>query len=239
MSRFDYRNSDIDYEKYIRFAARIAGVVMLYISAMFSKDGFSFSNPNKQWVGWAFAVIVIVVEFVWNKRGAKHGVTLYVCGWICYCYGLYTNILGIMVGGGAVITGTGFAFLGSFLSNALTHPVALFGGAMLELLPEPMLIWSFTGESAQSDPVGHMLDARQGIQSKTETAQEERRQGLGKLKHNIPTATQHRSQPANSQTYYRPAPKPATQTGFLNMSAYRGITPVEDPSYEDLPNVDD
>lgn len=146
------------YDRLIRFLAMAAAVAVFWFSAQFSANGFNFTVPDMAYAGWGFAFVLIVVELVWNKQGAKHGVTLYLVGLICYAYGVYTNILGIDLASGYI----GSSFM-EFLKFSITHPVSLFGGIILELLPEPLIIWALTGSSLESDPAAHMMHFKQGI----------------------------------------------------------------------------
>lgn len=141
------------YDRLVRLCAGVISLLFMYISAQFAKDGFSLDVPDRDWIGWALAFGLIVIEIVWNKKGAEHGVTLYLAGFIAYAYGIYTNIVGINYAAGNDIRG-----LWNFLNGLWMYPISTFVGLMLELVPEPLLIWALTGESKESDPVKNMMD---------------------------------------------------------------------------------
>ena len=224
------------YDQLVRLCSLLASVLMLWISATFSQSGFAFTQPGKEWIGWALAIILIVVEIVWNKKGAKHGVTLYVGGLACYVYGLYTNILGILVTSGQAPAEVGgwLTIIASFVTLAISHPVALIGGIMLELLPEPLLVWSLTGDSLQADPLAHMADWKFGTKSRTPTAME----------HQVAGSRQSPSRPYQSPDL-RPASqvrRPAPRTsGYSSVSepTYHPVTSYGQMNLRDLNAEDD
>lgn len=137
-------NKDI-YEKIVRLLALLASIAMLYISAGFSVDGFNIVVPEKESMGIALALIIIVVQVVWNKVGTSAGFTLFLAGLLCYAYGIWTNVLGILVA--TEITKGAWEILTS----------GIFG-MFLEIVPEPLLVWALIGEA--TDPVSHLSSPR-------------------------------------------------------------------------------
>lgn len=152
------KNEKEKYDRLVRIAAGVVAIVFMGISSQFSADGFALSVPDRKWIGWVLAVGLIVIEIVWNKKGPRHGVTLYVAGLICYIYGIYTNIAGINYASNHVPVS--ILQFGQFL---FLYPVNTAVGLILELLPEPLLIWALTGESTESDPVSNMMSMREGM----------------------------------------------------------------------------
>jgi hypothetical protein len=132
------------------FAGAIGG---MYISAQFSVKGFEFSVQDTAWVGWAIALIIIILESVWQKFGRNR--TLFAIALGCYAYGVTTNVVGIVQAKG-----------GYSQVNALDYVVAVFFGLLFEVFPEPLLAWSISGDTT-SDPLGAFLDGLEGkVQSK-------------------------------------------------------------------------
>ena len=120
----------------------IACFVAMYISAQFSVDGFNFQIPDKQWIGWALAFLIIVFEFAWVKGGDN--LTLFSVGLFCYGYGLFTNVIGIMsYRGGA--------------NGWKDYILPIVFGAFLEIAPEPFLAWAISGDIT-SDPIGKIMN---------------------------------------------------------------------------------
>jgi hypothetical protein len=119
----------------------VACLIAMYISAIFSVDGFNFQIPEKQWIGWALAFLIIVFEFAWAKAGEN--LTLFCVGIFCYGYGLTTNVLGIVSYRGGITDWTDYIL-----------PVIF--GAFLEIAPEPFLAWAISGDTT-SDPIGKII----------------------------------------------------------------------------------
>ena len=106
--------------------------------------GFEFSLSSAAWIGWAIALIIIVLESVWQKFGNNR--TLFVIAVGCYAYGVITNVVGIVQAKG-----------GYDQVNWLDYAVALFFGVLFEVFPEPLLAWAISGDTS-SDPLGALLD---------------------------------------------------------------------------------
>lgn len=134
-----------NYEKIVRALAIVASSAMLWISAGFSVDGFNIVIPEKVSVGWALAGIIIIIQIVWNKVGNKAGLTLFVAGLLCYAYGIWTNVLGIL--DATEIAKGGWEII-----------IALVFGMFLEIIPEPLLVWALTGEA--TDPLSQVANRK-------------------------------------------------------------------------------
>lgn len=127
----------------LRIGGLVAALGGMYISAQFSVDGFSFSVDNRQWIGWAIAGIIIVLESVWQKFGNNR--TLFSIAMICYGYGVATNVLGIL------------SNRGGYDGSPMSLIVPILFGILLEVFPEPLLAWSISGDTS-SDPLGKLID---------------------------------------------------------------------------------
>lgn len=128
------------YDSVLKFLAVISAIVMMYISAQFSVDGFSFQSPDKVVIGWMLAIILIIVEMIFNnsvssvedtedKQEKRRITILFVAGLVAYAYGIATNISGILHSG--KLPDSPFDYI---------VPVAL--GLFLEIVPEPLMVWA-------------------------------------------------------------------------------------------------
>lgn len=128
------------YEAILRILAVLSSIVMMFISAQFSVDGFAFQNPNKLYIGWMLAIILIIVEMIFNNGVAsvedakdaqevRRNTILLVAGLVAYAYGIATNISGILHSG---------RMPDSYLDYIV--PIAL--GLFLEIVPEPLMVWA-------------------------------------------------------------------------------------------------
>ena len=128
----------------LRLAGLVAALGGMYISAQFSVRGFEFSVSGTAWVGWAIAIIIIVLESIWQKFGQNR--TLFAIALGCYGYGIITNIVSIVQAKG------GYSNV-----NWLDYLVAIFFGVLFEVFPEPVLAWAISGDVG-SDPLGKFVD---------------------------------------------------------------------------------
>ena len=83
------------YKQLIRLVAIVTSVVLGFISAVFSIDGFGFIVPRYAWIGILLALVITAMELVFNERGMNHSITLVAAGLGAYLYGIVTNIIGI------------------------------------------------------------------------------------------------------------------------------------------------
>ena len=136
------RRSIESYTNLIRVAVMFTMVGAMYISATFSKDGFSFKmGGDYVWMGWGLAVLSTVVQLAWNRMDGNKGLTIYIIGLSTYAYSIYTNAAGIRIAQG----GEDWIF-----------PVLL--GVFLDIIPEPFFVWAWTRGGLDSDPIGKMVD---------------------------------------------------------------------------------
>lgn len=134
------------YERILRILGIFSAVVMLWISARFSVAGFNIVVPGQEYIGWMLAAIIIVIEVIWNRVGAKAGLTLFVAGVICYLYGVYTNVVGVRV-------------MTEFAQGWQEWVGSLIFGLFLEIVPEPLFVWGLTGVA--SDPLSNLASGGQ------------------------------------------------------------------------------
>lgn len=127
----------------LRVSALVISLLGMYISAQFSVDGFSFQIDDRTWIGWGIALIIIVLQSIWQKFGGN--VTLFVIAMTCYVYGITTNVLGIIQN------------RGGFDGNKWSLVVPIVFGILLEVFPEPVLGWAISGDTS-SDPIGKLLE---------------------------------------------------------------------------------
>lgn len=116
------------------------------LSVWFSQQGFSLDAPKSQWIGWILAGVVTAVELVFNSRTQKLSLTLITVGILCYLYGVWTNVVGFW----------------SYQNPGMTFPwlhstaiLSWFVGCILEILPEPLLMWGI-GSELEGDLLGNL-----------------------------------------------------------------------------------
>lgn len=128
------------YDSILRLLAVGASIVMMFISAQFSVDGFAFQNPDRAYIGWLLAVILIVVEMIFNNgvasvedardpQEARRNTILLVAGLVAYAYGVATNISGIL-------------HSGRLPDGVFDYIVPIALGLFLEIVPEPLMVWA-------------------------------------------------------------------------------------------------
>ena len=136
---------DRRYNKIVRILAVVTAIVLWGISIQFSANGFNFQVPGYKIVGYLLGLAVTVIELVFNEDGQEHTITLLSVGILAYIYGVYTNIYGLWIARGS--------------PDVLNNPVALglpvILGLMLEIIPEPLLLWGM-GLRVR-DVIGHIF----------------------------------------------------------------------------------
>ncbi len=147
VNRDSSRGGDVSRNKkwnaLLRIFALGSSVLGMYISAQFSVDGFEFQVDDRVWIGWGIAIILIVIESVWQKFG--NNTTLFILAVTCYIYGIFTNVAGIM------------GNRGGYDNNPWSLIVPIVFGILLEVFPEPVLAWAISGDTS-SDPLGKFLE---------------------------------------------------------------------------------
>lgn len=142
-----------DWHKTIRVLAFCVSVFFLYLSMQFSKDGFMLLGanitPDKEWMGWGIAISFTVLQLVWNKmRGTNRNWTIYLFGILVYAYSIITNILGL----GAWL---GYA---EATSKFLLGTVVVLLSALVEVVPEPLIIWSISGSFTEGGFIDNLIE---------------------------------------------------------------------------------
>ena len=148
-------NSD-RYIGFKRMAAFVAAVGLWAVSMYFSYKGFEFDSSEILWFGIVLALVVTVVELVFNTKIGKLNPTLLGAGIVCYAYGIYTNISGFY----ALQHGVPEEF---WAGNNWFIPV--FSGLIAEILPEALFAWAL-GAAANGDLIGNIAEMFSGEQSK-------------------------------------------------------------------------
>jgi hypothetical protein len=140
----------VDYEKVKRILAGVVALVLWGLSIKFSVSGFGAGIDDKEiWIGWLLGFSITVIQLVWNGIKGRANLTLWVLGLSAYLYGIYTNIMGIMVWRGDTF---------ETLANnpfILVFPIIL--GLFLEIAPEPLFVWAFTKKLDEGDFLGNLL----------------------------------------------------------------------------------
>jgi len=138
-------------EKSIRATFRLIGflaaVGMWIISIYYSVDGFNITIQHMAWVGIAMGLIVTAIELVWNEEGVRKSFTLKIGGVCAYAYGIYTNIAGLAHAQG----------LGDLGAAPEKYLFPLILGILLEVMPEPLLVWSLSESVAHGDFLGNLF----------------------------------------------------------------------------------
>jgi len=137
------------YEVFLRIASVAAALVLWGFSVDFSADGFNFRTENMKAAGVLLAICITIVELVWNKAADSGNLVIFVCGLAAYMYGTVTNVVGLSVARGSI----------SFIQDPLAYGIPLFAGIILEILPEPLLIWGLLGEFWGGDFLTSMFGA--------------------------------------------------------------------------------
>lgn len=144
------------YSAIKRLMAVIVAILLWGMSMKFSVDGFGIGDPKDRWMGWVLAFAVTMIELIWNGMKMKSNLTLIVLGICAYLYGIVTNVLGI------------YSWRGGNVSEVeiMTLIFSVVLGLLLEIAPEPLLVWGILNISDEGDFLGNIF------QSGSETEQE-------------------------------------------------------------------
>jgi len=181
--------------------AVLGALICWVLSVYFSYLGFKVDNEQMLWVGWVLAIVVTIVELVFNSPTKDLSLTLVIAGIMCYGYGIWTNVTGFWS-----LQHPGIPF--ELLSMKSIMPY--FIGLILEVLPEPLIMWGLMA-STGGDFIGnisglwngtmtHSQGGSQGNQNNIQTGGSARyvsKQHQGKF--NIPTSIP-RAAPFRSST---------------------------------------
>lgn len=149
------RNYSDKYLGLKRMAAFVASIGLWGVSMYFSYEGFKFESTAVLWFGVVLALVVTVVELVFNTRISKLNPTLLAAGVICYVYGTYTNISGFYV----LQHGTTDGF---WTGSGWIIPIV--AGLICEALPEALFAWS-VGAFDDGDLVGNVAEMFSGAKN--------------------------------------------------------------------------
>jgi len=138
-------------DKYLglkRLLATTAAVGLWGVSMYFSYKGFEFESTEILWFGIVMALVVTVVELVFNTKISKLNPTLLGAGILCYMYGVYTNVTGFYVLQHGEL-------IGFFTGTNWLIPV--FAGVVSEVLPEALFAWGI-GAFDDGDLIGNIAE---------------------------------------------------------------------------------
>ena len=144
-----------DIQTWKQRAALLTGLIVLYISIVFSNKGFSFEikSADLSWIGWALALTVTVTELVFNGQLSykQNNVTIYILGVAAYVYGIVSNVIGVWSMQGFVFT--------SFSNMTISGWFGVGLGVFVELAAEPLVIYGLIGISnTEGDFVGALMN---------------------------------------------------------------------------------
>ena len=116
----------------LKISGMIIAVSLFFMSVMFSIAGFNFNAPGWEWLGIFMALAITVFELILTDEEAQKNHTLVFLGVLAYIYGVITNVYGLWIAQGQP----------DYKANpvALLFPLVL--GLLLEIAPEPLLMWS-------------------------------------------------------------------------------------------------
>lgn len=146
----NYMGQGVDYEKVKRTLAGAVALVLWGLSIKFSVSGFGAGIDDKEiWIGWLLGFSITVIQLVWNGIKGRANLTLWVLGLSAYLYGIYTNVMGIMVWRGDTFQ--------TLSDNPLVIVFPLILGLFLEIAPEPLFVWAFTKKLDEGDFLGNLF----------------------------------------------------------------------------------
>lgn len=141
-------NDRQNFEEILKDCALWGGIALALISIYFSYDGLdqtigtSTVNPEMGWftvlIGIVMAVIITLLQFIFNSDFSKLSTTLKVIGFVSYFYSIWTNKLGI---------GHLFGF-----SEFAAWCVAF----AFDVVPEALIAWAWD-DDINGDLIGNMF----------------------------------------------------------------------------------
>jgi len=137
-----------NYLGFKRILAFLAALGLWAVSMYFSYKGFEFESTEVLWFGIVMALVVTVVELVFNTNISKLNPTLLFVGIICYLYGIYTNITGFYI--------LQHGNLDEFFSG-MQWLIPVFSGLVSEVLPEALFAWGI-GAFDDGDLIGNVTE---------------------------------------------------------------------------------
>jgi hypothetical protein len=200
-----YGNND----KYLGLKKAIAFVASLGlwgVSIYFSYKGFEFDSTTVLWFGIVMALVVTVVELVFNTKISKLNPTLLVVGIVSYIYGIYTNITGFYILQHGTLTG--------FFTD-MNWLIPIFSGVIAEVLPEALFAWSI-GAFNEGDLIGNIGEMFTNSGNSPKTVVQDSVKHYGDNRNSEPRREEHHK-PSPAMMQNLPHSKPDTQRSpFIN-----------------------
>ena len=138
-----------NYNGMLRIIGFVSAALLWCLSLYFSSKGFGFEmGSDLSWIGFILALVVTAIQIIWNHEAKRMNMTIWVVGICSYVYGIYANVSGI-----AGVRG-GINLPEDFIS--LIFPLLL--GVCVEIVPEPLLVWSITGDWSTGDFFGNFIN---------------------------------------------------------------------------------
>jgi len=123
-------------DRYIKIGARVFAIGGWLLSIVFSAQGFGFEGGAMYILaGYFLALLVTLFEVVLNRFGSQLPKTLALICFMAYVFGIVTNFVGIYIGRGS----------GGHITD---YAIAIVLGLILELYPEPLLLFSLGMKSS-------------------------------------------------------------------------------------------
>jgi hypothetical protein len=184
---------DWDYGTILKRLALWGGVCIAAISIYFSYDGLdqvsNGGNPTyaeiAQIIGWVMAIVVTLIQFIFNSDFNKLSPTLRIVGLVSYGYSMYTNYISLE---------HLFGFTG-FVGFAIS--------VFMDVTPEAMIAWALE-DVTQGDMVGNIGKMFMGVG---------RRSGRRNQNQNRPQTKQYTFTPEQKHTDTQPRMPAAHMVG--------------------------
>jgi hypothetical protein len=134
------------YTRIVKFVTLIVGVLVLFASVIFSKNGFEFQTTSDYaWIGWVLAFAATCAEFMMGSTFKKMNWTILILGVSAYIYSIYTNMLG---------------FHSLRETDNLWNIINVVGSVFMDVFPEVAISWALE-ESKVGDLVGNLIKSAQ------------------------------------------------------------------------------
>lgn len=199
-------DTEWDFETILKRASLWAGIALALISIYFSYDGLDQTiqggNPAytdvAKFIGWTMAIVITLIQFIFNSDFTKLSSTLRVIGLFSYIYSMYTNYLGI---------NHLFGFHG-----VTGYIISVF----MDVTPEALIAWSLD-EYTKGDMVGNIGKFFMGVGRKRKNPQNQNRPNppRGEQRPNREPSFESRSDRPVPMPPFHPAPKKGQGRAFL------------------------
>src|SRR3990167_6711198 len=188
-----------------KILAFITGILVLYASIVFSKEGLEFNIGHEYaWVGWVLAFAVTSAQFILNSDFKKINFSILLVGAAAYVYSIYTNIVG---------------FHALRPERPLLDIFNVSGGVFMDIYPEVAISWAL-GESKLGDLLGNLVKSYRNpgqLISNTQQVPTVKREVDPQIARKLPHNNGGREsfQP-RQQKHSQPPPKPIPQYNPLD-----------------------